>query len=148
MKSSEISTANSTQVLEKIVLPEEIKSELLNNILSIKELLKSNKVLFLEVVKKCIDESNSYITGVEFKDISCLLKTHYPLLEEYKDGSELLRQCKLLTKKLKLQSKEIVEFIEIENEEELQLMHELLVDETNNAIYNFEINLSGDIPYV
>lgn len=115
MKSSEISTANSTQVLESIILPEVIKNDLEN----IQNILQNDHEFFDKLVKECMKIGKG--EPMYFRCIENLLAEEYPDLTTYKDGYELIQTTYDFVKQLCSQADEIRTQIE-QNIEQVFLM--------------------------
>ncbi len=77
MKSSEISTAESTQVLEDIKLPEELKNEVKITVNTIKQLLNNDIFFYKQLINQCLLVGKKD-SGFFISYIRKMLIKHYP----------------------------------------------------------------------
>ncbi len=104
MKSSEISTAESTQVLEDIKLPEELKNEVKITVNTIKQLLNNDIFFYKQLINQCLLVGKKD-SGFFISDIRKMLIKHYPDLLDYEGGHILIKETNNLCKMLCLDSR-------------------------------------------
>ena len=97
MRRSEVSTANSTQVLEDMELPEQIKDDLE----CIQDILRDNPEFFNKLIKECMKVGKiGQGQSVFFEDVAKLWHVEYPDLTTYTDGYKLISTTYDLVKQL------------------------------------------------
>ena len=149
MRRSEISTANSTQVLENIIIPNNVKEELNQIITTLKNLLKDNKEFFVKLINKCLEVGE--VRHVYFNDIEHLLHVEYPNLMRYTDGVKLLRTSFRFTEALCLDSettKELLEEWNPQTEDDYSIIREQIahiVYDICNIQEDNNVSITGEI---
>jgi len=91
MKSSEesFSTLDSTFKVEDIVIPEELKNQLLSTLQSIHKILIDNKEFYKKLIEKCLLVGSGHPPYVYWDHISQMLLDEYPKLLHTSYGQSL-----------------------------------------------------------
>lgn len=107
MKSSEISTANSSQVLEHYSLPDTVKIELIQTIDTIKTLLIDNPEFFKKLISKCLLVGKKLEHHIYLNDIGGLIRKEYPDILKTEEGKALFKTTGHFVRQLCLNSEEL-----------------------------------------
>jgi len=147
MKSSEISTREATQVLEKVAVPEAVKQELHQTLTILKNLLKDNPEFLKKLVQKCLwvgKKSWQEKEAVFFDDIEDMIELEYPNYLQYADGHKLLQSSWVFMNQLCLKSKLIEPLIEQDTANSKDIFRELLENESITYL-NYDLSASEQI---